>query len=100
MTREDREEAIEIIKSKCYVFNPLDLDMSTKINTALDMAVKALGEEPCVDAVSRAEAKKLAWDLELETCYDNEKVVEMLDELPSVTPACNREEDARPDRET
>ena len=39
------------------------------------------------DTISRTEAKKLAWDLELETCYDNEKVVEMLDELPSVTPA-------------
>ena len=38
------------------------------------------------DTISRTEAKKLAWDLELETCYDNEKVVEMLDELPSVTP--------------
>lgn len=88
------------LRDKLLPFNPLDLDMSTKINAALDMAVEALDKEPCVDAVSRAEAKKLAWDLELETCYDNEKVVEMLDDLPSVTPVCNREEDARPDRKT
>ncbi len=48
--------------------------------SAYDMAIQALSK-----TVSRTEAKKLAWDLELETYYDNEKVVEMLDELPSVT---------------
>ena len=36
------EEAIDIIKSECYVFNPLNFDRSTMINTALDMAVNAL----------------------------------------------------------
>ena len=36
------DEAIEIIKSECYVFNPLNFDRSTRINTALDMAIKAL----------------------------------------------------------
>lgn len=41
-----REEAIEVIKSECYVFNPLNFDRSTRINTALDMAVKALEQEP------------------------------------------------------
>ena len=46
--------------------------------------IKALRQESCEDAISRKEAKKLAWDLELETCYDNERVVEMLDDLPSV----------------
>ena len=40
-----REEAKEIIKSECYVFNPLDFDKSTKINTALDMAIKALDKQ-------------------------------------------------------
>ena len=39
-----REEAINIIKSECYVFNPLDFDRSTMVNTALDMAIKALME--------------------------------------------------------
>lgn len=37
-----KEDAIDIIKSECYVFNPLNFDRSTMINTALDMAVKAL----------------------------------------------------------
>ena len=36
------KEAKEIIESECYVFNPLNLDRTTKINTALDMAIKAL----------------------------------------------------------
>ena len=40
-----REEAISVIKSECYVFNPLDFDGSTRINTALDMAIKALDQE-------------------------------------------------------
>ena len=40
-----REEAIEIIKSECYVFNSLDFDKSTKINTALDMAIEALEKQ-------------------------------------------------------
>ena len=51
----------------------------------LEEISKILEQESCEDAISRTEAKKLAWDLELETCYDNEKVVEMLDDLPSVT---------------
>ena len=40
-----REEAIGIIKSECYVFNPLNLDRQTMVNTALDMAIKALEQE-------------------------------------------------------
>ena len=40
-----REEAINVIKSECYVFSPLNFDRSTKINTALDMAIKALEKE-------------------------------------------------------
>ena len=40
-----REEAINVIKSECYVFSPLNFDRSTKINTALDMAIKALEKQ-------------------------------------------------------
>ena len=39
------KEAISVIKSECYVFNPLDFDKSTKINTALNMAIKALEKQ-------------------------------------------------------
>ena len=43
------EEAIDVIKSECYVFNPLNFDRSTRINTALDMAIKALDQESILD---------------------------------------------------
>lgn len=36
------EEAIKIIKSECYVFNPLNLDRTQMVNTALDMAIRSL----------------------------------------------------------
>ena len=39
------KEAKEIIESECYVFNPLNFDRTTKINTALDVAIKALEQQ-------------------------------------------------------
>lgn len=42
---QDLEEAISIIKSECYAFNPLNLDRSTKVNTALDMAIEVLSKK-------------------------------------------------------
>lgn len=48
------EEAISVIKSECYIFNPLDLDESTRINTSLDIAIKALDQESILDK-TRAE---------------------------------------------
>ena len=35
------DEAISVIKSECYIFNPLDFDK----NTALDMAIEALEKQ-------------------------------------------------------
>ena len=43
-----REEARGIIKSECYIFDPLNLDRSTMVNTALDMAIIALEQEEIV----------------------------------------------------
>ena len=48
------KEAKEIIKSECYIFNPLDFDKSTMVNTALDMAIEALEQETIIDKI-RAE---------------------------------------------
>ena len=39
------KEAKEIIKSEYYVFNPLNFDRSTMVNTALDMAIQALEKQ-------------------------------------------------------
>ena len=46
-----RKEAIGVIKSECYIFNPLDFDRSTKVNTALDMAIEALDQESIIDKI-------------------------------------------------
>ena len=46
-----REEARRVIESECYIFNPLNFDMSTRINTALDMAIKALEQESILDKI-------------------------------------------------
>ena len=87
-----KEEAKEIIESECYVFNPLNFDRTTRINTALDVAVEALEQEQCNDAISRRavlntldstdkfldETRTVeSYKTLLEECYKN---------LPSVTP--------------
>ena len=42
MTEKEREEAIRVIKSECYISDLADLDRTRMVNTALDMAVEAL----------------------------------------------------------
>ena len=51
----------------------------------INAVIKALQTE-CEDAISRAKAIEGADKLILETGYDNEKVIEMLNELPPVNP--------------
>ena len=72
------KEAKEIIKSECYVFNPLDFDKSTKVNTALDMAIKALEKEPCEDCVSREAVKEALRN------RTEESISDCINALPSV----------------
>ena len=76
-----REEAINIIKSECYVFNLLNLDRSTMVNAALDMAIKALEQESCEDAISR----KSMLDY-LKYLHGEMSEEEFVKALPSVTP--------------
>ena len=58
-----KEEAKEIIESECYIFNPLNFDRTTRINTALDVAIEALEQEPVLDKI-RAEIKAMSGDIE------------------------------------
>ncbi len=82
-----KEDAIDIIKSECYVFNPLNFDRSTMVNTALDMAVKALEQEPCEDAVSRQAVLDCQHFIYDETGEELEVIhAESVLNLPSVTP--------------
>ena len=46
MIENEREEAIRIIKSECYISDLLDLDRTRMVNTALDTAIKALETPP------------------------------------------------------
>ena len=48
-----RDEAIDIIKSECYVFNPFNFDRSTIVNTKLDMAIKALEQTTWIPVAER-----------------------------------------------
>ena len=48
--------------------------------------IEALEQQPCDDCISRAKAIEEADKLCLETAYDNEKVIEMLNNLSPVTP--------------
>ena len=43
------EKAIDLIKSECYVFNPLDFDRTVLINTALDRAIESMKWIPISD---------------------------------------------------
>ena len=80
-----REEAIKELK-----YNKED-DTFVISAEVIDMAIKALEQEPTkndlgVDCISREQAIEEADKLILETGYDNEKVIEMLEELPPITP--------------
>lgn len=84
-----REEAIEVIKAECYIGNLLDLDGTVTVNTALDMAIKALEQQPCEDCISRKQAIIETYGFIRETGIDEapfEYVGTILRNLPSVTP--------------
>ena len=92
-----KEEAINIIKSECYVFNPLNFDGSSRINLALDMAIQALEQEPCEDAISRQiisdyveshiqEINTGYGDLNKHTNEILRMIVDYIESMPPVTP--------------
>ena len=45
------KEAIEIIKENCYIFNMLNFDRTTLVNTALDKAIEALEQTDTLDKI-------------------------------------------------
>ena len=80
------EEAIAIIKSECYVMNMLNLDRTQIINTALDLAIKALEQQPCEDCISRADVLALAKKGILVSNGNYPAVRKAINDLPSETP--------------
>ena len=86
MTKNERDEAIRVIKSECYIFNLLNLDRTTIVNTALDKAVEALKAEPCEDAISREAAfDEIIWNSD-NGLIDANEAIEALRKLPAVEP--------------
>jgi len=88
MTREEREIAItnlegikrNYIEGYGYEEHPLPEYY------AIEAGIEALKQEPCEDCISREEALKGVDMLCLETSYDNEKVADMIRDLPPVQP--------------
>lgn len=82
------EEAIKIIKAECYVFNPLNLDRTQMVNTALDTACKALEQEPCEDAISRQAVLSMQYRIDDSATLSSRDVVNVddIEDLPPVTP--------------
>lgn len=73
-----REEAIAIFKG--FKFLPREME-------AVDMAIKALEQEPCEDCVSRQEVLAIAGDsrFDLDDCEDKEDFCAEIRALPPVT---------------
>ena len=88
MTREEATEILKAYRNKLSnsVSNQLDGDIK-----AFDMAIKALEQEPCEDAISRQAVLELAFDMaEIDGEHFDEPfmVIEVADikDLPPVTP--------------
>lgn len=75
------EEAVKIIKSECYIADLLNLDRTRMVNTALDLAIKALEQQLCEDCVSRK-----AVMFEIDESYNIVDLEKRIKDLPSVQP--------------
>lgn len=95
MTRKEAIERIKIILEECIEDEDAVSYVTSYDADALDMAIKALKQEPCEDCISRQAAIDV-----LRTCYDTETVtytngneyidydqaLDLLNSLPSAQP--------------
>ena len=95
MTRKEALERIKIILEECIEDEDAVSYVTSYDADALDMAIKALKQEPCEDCISRQAAIDV-----LRTCYDTETVtytngneyidydqaLDLLNSLPTVQP--------------
>lgn len=105
----NREEAIARIKDHIEIHKLYEKN-AVKITEALEMAIKALEQEPCEDAVSREAVTDVIRHSEIfSTWYEmddtddivaevideaRKQLVDDVNELPSVTPKCPECDDA------
>ena len=79
-----REEAINIMKVIVHMLEEkYDTD---RVEEAVDMAIKALEQEPCEDAISRQAVKDMLDARGVKAVMTFEHFKELLDKLPSATP--------------
>lgn len=80
-----REETKKHFKSWCqgHIGNNASFEDYHMFNNIMALLEQ---DEIIADCISREQAIEEADKLCLETCYDNEKVTDMLNELPSATP--------------
>ena len=83
----NRQEAIEILEEVKNLDDSIYQYISA-YNEALDMAIKALEQEPCDDCVSRSAVMQIVEisRLHLDRKYDTEVMSEQIKALPSVIP--------------
>ncbi len=89
MTREEKDKAIRVLDDmKVKIDIPKAAVTQLDKNWALDMAIEALKQEPCEDAISRAELKKwLDMNFSFGGAARKLELFDRLDkELPPVTP--------------
>ena len=84
-----REEAIAILRNQHrWTGEPEKINEVRAENEALDMAIKALEQDPCQDCISRQAVEKITWE---EPSYTDPfnvltEVREKVRALPPVTP--------------
>lgn len=94
------EEAIAIIENEkkcvnrankndycnrdCYNCELVKTD--TEILTALDLAIKALEQQPCDDAISRQAVDDAIYDYSRSCDVNYHQIMEFIEKIPSVTP--------------
>ena len=86
-----REEAIKELQESHDIMRSYDIDSSeSRLMTALDMAIKALEQEPCGDAISRQAALDVIAETDItngtEPVFTGKQVQALLQDLPTVTP--------------
>ena len=85
MTREEREDAIDIFEHNWTRLVNGDYT-EEKLNIAIGKALEALKAEPCGDAVSREALLEKLEEWDWQDLYLPVHFKELVDDLPSVTP--------------
>ena len=76
MTRSEARERMKVIKDDCYIID------NSEDKEAFDMAISALEQEPCEDAISRHKA------IVMIAAYEGKSAqIEALEQLSSVQPS-------------